>query len=131
MIVATILVWLWTQHEDSFQQAFAKNGRIDVDPCCKWLIQAAIDASLRALTKEIADAVARGGPMGVLAGQVKASVAEDERVTPASARLDVLVASTVSKSLLTELEIDDSVVRMFSDQLHVGATNSETLACRV
>jgi hypothetical protein len=111
-MVATILVWLWTQHEDSFQRAFGKNGRIDVDPNCKWLIQASIDASTQALTNEIADAEARGGAMAsAFAGQAKASVTDDQLVTPASASLNVLVASTVSRSLMTELELDDTMVR--------------------
>ena len=52
-IAAVILVWLWNYHEEDFQNAFAKSGRIDVDPTCKWLVHAAVDIAARALTEHI------------------------------------------------------------------------------
>lgn len=130
VIAATILVYLWSQHEVSFQRAFAASGRIDVDPCCKWLIQAAIDASTRALTIEIADAAARGGPMALaLAGHSKASAGENEAITPASARLDVLIASTISKSLMTEIEIDETMVSIIIQMIGARLLASDPAAC--
>ena len=42
-------------HQSSFEKAFTKSGRIDVDPECKWLINAAIDAAMKALRPDHAD----------------------------------------------------------------------------
>ena len=41
--------------------AFSKNGRIDVDRACKWLISAAVDKAVESLSNEIADATSRAG----------------------------------------------------------------------
>ena len=59
--MAVILVWLWTYHEQDFQRAFSKSGRIDVDPACKWLVHAAVDAAVRALTLYISESEMTAG----------------------------------------------------------------------
>ena len=43
VISAIISIWLWANHHSSFEKAFEKNGRIDVDHHCKWLINAAVE----------------------------------------------------------------------------------------
>jgi len=43
VINATVTVWLWSRYQEIFKAAFAKNGRIDVDPECIWLIKAAVE----------------------------------------------------------------------------------------
>ena len=55
---ATITTWLWANHRKSFERAFTKSGRIDVDPECKWLINAAVDLAAKALLAETADKTA-------------------------------------------------------------------------
>lgn len=117
-------MWLWAQNKTSFQRAFAKSGRIDVDPECKWLIHTAVDASVRALMLDIADAVARGGSMASALGggrnrdstpDEKAggqlSAGESDRQSGSSTSVDVHVASIVSQALMAQFCIDDGVVR--------------------
>jgi len=53
VVVNVITTWLWAEHADHFQNAFAKSGRIDVDRQCKWLIYAAADATVYKFTEEI------------------------------------------------------------------------------
>lgn len=123
MVIAVILVWLWAQHKESFQRAFVKSGRIDVDPECKWLIQTAVDAAVRALMLDIADTVARGGSMAMAFGggrkgasnglktESHASTKESDRQGSPSASVEIHVARIVSQGLMGEFCIDDSVVR--------------------
>lgn len=127
VVVAIVLVWLWVQHKDSFQRAFAKSGRIDVDPECKWLIQAAVDAASRALMLELAEAIQNGGPLASAmlsarskggSGSAKPVGGELEKQATASVTVDVRVALIVSEALMTELCIDeevDSVIPIYED----------------
>ena len=138
-MVAVILVWLWAEHKESFQRAFAKSGRIDVDPECKWLIQTAVDAAVRALMVDIADAVARGGSMatalsggrsktGALKLGGQASTKESERQGGPSTYVDIHVARIVSQGLMSEFGMDDSMVRdrtfLFSTTTNVVEAHS-------
>lgn len=43
VINATVTIWLWSRYQETFKAAFAKNGRIDVDPECIWLTKAAVE----------------------------------------------------------------------------------------
>mmetsp|Transcript_16411 Transcript_16411/g.15859 ORF Transcript_16411/g.15859 Transcript_16411/m.15859 type:complete len:522 (-) Transcript_16411:153-1718(-) len=52
VIAAIITTWLWAQYKCTFEKAFIKSGRIDVDPECKWLINEAIDTALKAYHPE-------------------------------------------------------------------------------
>jgi len=49
ILSAIITIWLWSNYKDCFESAFAKNGRIDVDPECKWLVQVAVNLVSEAL----------------------------------------------------------------------------------
>lgn len=127
VVVAIILVWLWVQHKDSFQRAFAKSGRIDVDPECKWLIQAAVDAASRALMLELTEAIQHGGPLASAlssarnkgsSGSAKSTGSESEKQATASVTVDARVALIVSEALMTELCIDeeiDAVLPIYED----------------
>eukprot|EP00594_Rhizosolenia_setigera_P004311 CAMPEP_0178941062 /NCGR_PEP_ID=MMETSP0789-20121207/1177_1 /TAXON_ID=3005 /ORGANISM="Rhizosolenia setigera, Strain CCMP 1694" /LENGTH=1778 /DNA_ID=CAMNT_0020620213 /DNA_START=199 /DNA_END=5535 /DNA_ORIENTATION=+ len=84
IITAAIASWLWAEHGDSFQRAFAKNGRIDVDSECKWLITASVNSSVRALVLDDIDM---------------------KKSSDGSFR----VACTVSKNLMNEINVDDNV----------------------
>jgi hypothetical protein len=137
VVIATILVWLWAQHEQNFQQAFEKSGRIDVDPDCKWLIQAAVDTSVRELTLEIADAVARGeGPFadalaarkGHSSSKNPSVVSESDR-TNASKRVEIHTASAVSKALMTELHVDGEMNSMIPRFQHLVEYLDESRMC--
>ena len=118
VVAAIVLVWLWVQHKDSFQSAFAKSGRIDVDPECKWLIQAAVDAASRALMSELTENVQNGGLLASAlssarnkggSGLVKPSGNELDKQAAASITADARVALIVSEALMTELCIDEEV----------------------
>ena len=101
IIAYTILVWLWSNHEIAFRDAFEKSGRIDVDPDCKWLINAAVDTSIRELTSEIAQERATNkGPFSAPSGTTN-----DASNPGSSFRLDVHTANIVSKALMTELRV--------------------------
>jgi hypothetical protein len=106
VVIAVILIWLWAQHKESFQRAFAKSGRIDVDPECKWLIQTAVDAAARALMLDIADTIARGGSMTTaLSGGPRGGDRHGS-----SSSVEVHVARVISQGLMGEFCIDDVVV---------------------
>ena len=106
IIVAVILVWLWNYHEDDFQRAFAKSGRIDVDPTCKWLVQAAVDASVRALTMYIKEtAAARANKADAPAKNVST-----ERSAEGAGSAEIVAASVVGKALTTQSCMNAEVV---------------------
>lgn len=111
-VASAILVWLWANHESNFQEAFDKSGRMDVDPECKWLVQAAIDTCFRELTKDIADSMARNkGPFAEAAAARKAQKqngSEGEK-SAVSAKLKIHAAKLVTRALMTELRIDPTM----------------------
>jgi len=102
-IVSVILVWLWNYHEDEFQVAFTKSGRIDVDPTCKWLVQAAVDASIRALTAHIC----KKGMVAVIKNDSSAKSA----VPQTDVNVDLVAASVIGKALTTVSQKSSEVVR--------------------
>eukprot|EP00980_Cylindrotheca_fusiformis_P002610 scaffold618_cov130-Cylindrotheca_fusiformis.AAC.14 len=122
VIVALILLWLWRHHEDCFQKTFAKSGRIDVDPECKWLINAAVDRSVLALSQEIGKP---GSPLSVAFTQAKSKgssaqkavhTGDTDRPQGKTTKVDLISASVVSRSLLAGTRVDDKVVRLFQAQ---------------
>jgi hypothetical protein len=116
VIVALILLWLWKHHEDCFQKTFAKSGRIDVDPECKWLINAAVNRSVSALSQEIAKP---GSPLSAALTLAKSKGGSSQKAVPGSdmerpqgrtTKVDLLSASIVSKSLLAGTSVDEKMV---------------------
>lgn len=108
------MIWLWVQHKESFQRAFAKSGRIDVDPECKWLIQAAVDAAIRALAAELS----------LMAQKAQVTVTAEGREKGAQdsvAKAELQVASTVSKALMTEMCIDEDIVSKSGRSLELSS----------
>lgn len=49
VIVATISIWLWIEHRDSFDDTAVESGNDEASPNCLWLINLAIGISLSAL----------------------------------------------------------------------------------
>ena len=94
-IVAAIVVWLWNSHEDAFQRAFVKSGRIDVDPTCKWLVHTAVDESMRAITAYLTDVGAAG---------------EQQRNDPSNFSIGFASAYVVSKALTSQSCLDRTTV---------------------
>ena len=115
VIIASILLWLWKHHEDCFQKAFAKSGRIDVDPECKWLINAAVERAVLSLSQDIAKpgshlSLALTVPKNKGGSSNKAPPGSDsERVQAKNTKLDLLASSIVSKSLMEGMEIDEEM----------------------
>ena len=102
-MIAVILVWLWNYHEDDFQRAFAKSGRIDVDPTCKWLVHAAVDASVRALTLYITES-------GMTGGVPRKSDALPDSPSESTFSVGLASAFVASKALTTETCRDNGTV---------------------
>lgn len=100
-----VLVWLWNNHEEDFQRAFAKSGRIDVDPMCKWLVHASVDASVRALKQYISE-LGTGRIEKTESGTtLVAESASDAAMPP-----DVATVLVVSRALTAESCKDDETV---------------------
>eukprot|EP00934_Nitzschia_sp_Nitz4_P000090 Nitzschia sp. Nitz4//scaffold80_size88189//35047//40827//NITZ4_005086-RA/size88189-processed-gene-0.72-mRNA-1//-1//CDS//3329558627//90//frame0 len=124
IIVACINLTLWRHHDGCFQKAFAKSGRIDVDPDCKWLISAAVDHAVHALSDALDSANFKSG--SPLAAALAASKLKNpsqkgphEKEDKAS-KLDILVGSIASKALLSGFKLDpsmDSILYSFNDLL--------------
>ena len=120
-MVASVLLWLWRSHEDSFQMAFAKNGRIDVDQVCKWLISAAVDKAAGAISKEVGDSTSRAGSqltVALIAVRSKGGTAQKSEAPPdteklslTSTKLDLLTASIVGRELMAGISVDSLAVR--------------------
>lgn len=111
VVVAAISVWLWANHESNFQAAFEKSGRTDVDPDCKWLIQAAVDTAVRALALDIAESVAQGvGPFAESSANRPQNVAKNGPTDDApefSKSLEIHTAAVVNRALATEFSVDE------------------------
>lgn len=99
-----MLIWLWNYHEDDFQSAFAKSGRIDVDPTCKWLVQAAVDTSVRALMLYVKERNRKAG-----------SAAKNP--TESSVNAELVAASVVGKALTSESCLSIEIVSWNQESL--------------
>jgi hypothetical protein len=122
VVLATVLVWLWLNHQGTFQDAFQKSGRLDVDPDCKWIIQAAVDAAVSALVREVSEQTTKGtGPFAEAFG-AKKKAATPKQVSPSSTapetenntaetakQVEVYTAMTVSRALVDSLTISQQL----------------------
>mmetsp|Transcript_18172 Transcript_18172/g.25999 ORF Transcript_18172/g.25999 Transcript_18172/m.25999 type:complete len:547 (+) Transcript_18172:1131-2771(+) len=106
VISASIAIWLWVQHKECFQRAFAKSGRIDVDPECKWLINSAVEVSTSALISELPCGGVNSEVLGKLG--ITGSM-RDAKSTWPSGLNEIRVAYIVSESLMQELCIDEEM----------------------
>jgi len=119
IIAAVILLWLWRNQEGCFQRAFAKSGRIDVDPECKWFVNAAIHKAVTALSNEVIGSTSRANGLttALLAHKTKTSTglkgthgkAEQESLKTTTTKIDLLAASVVSKSLNMTLVLNEEM----------------------
>ena len=93
VVIAAITGWLWAEHEDCFQSAFIKSGRIDVDPECKWLIYTAVDESIMSMHRAL---------------DMKGSSKLEEEFS------DYEIACVICNNLMRDICIDDDMVRLRS-----------------
>ena len=122
IIAAVILLWLWRNQEGCFQRAFAKSGRIDVDPECKWFVNAAVNKAVTALSNEVIGSTSRANGLttALLAHKSKSSSgqkgingkAEQDSLKTTTTKIDLLAASVVSKSLNMTLVLNEDMVSM-------------------
>ncbi len=120
IIAAVILLWLWRNQEGCFQRAFAKSGRIDVDPECKWFVSAAVNKAVTALSNEVIGSTSRANGLttALLAHKSKSSSgqkgvhgkAEQDSLKTTTTKIDLLAASVVSKSLNMTLVLNEDMV---------------------
>jgi hypothetical protein len=126
--VATILLWLWKCHEQCFQRAFVKSGRIDVEPECKWLVSAAVEKAASSLGQALEDKSSRSStPLAISLMAIKSKGSSSQKTNQdkgsesfVTARLDLLVVSIVSKGLLAGLKVNaqaDASLPNFNDML--------------
>jgi hypothetical protein len=110
-VAATILCWLWACHAQDFQRLFSQNNRTAFDPSCAWLIQAGVETAVRELTFRIADSMTRQeGPFASFFKSANSDSSERAPLEPsASLEADISTASIVSRALLAELQLDDSI----------------------
>jgi hypothetical protein len=142
IVASIILVWLWATHEHTFQRAFTKNGRIDVDSDCKWLVQAAVDTAVDELSLEIAESMARGEGAFAEASTLRkdnpttlVTGSSSSQVSVAARKLDMCTACIVSKALTAEMCVNDdmdSVIPIatilvdFLDEARLGALRAKS-----
>ncbi|KAL3923312.1 MAG: hypothetical protein SGILL_001725 [Bacillariaceae sp.] len=120
VIIAVIMLWLWRNNEQSFQQAFAKSGRIDVDRDCKWFVDTAVKKAVSALSDQIArESASRSvGPLtsALIAHKTKSAAGkaapgtDPQSIRAVTTKIDLLVASIVSKSLNMTFTLSSEVV---------------------
>lgn len=126
--VATILIWMWKHHEQCFQRAFSKSGRIDVEPTCKWLIAAAVERAASALAHAFENPNSRSNSplanalMAVKNKWLTLPKGNNEKETDRSATttLDLLIVSTVSRCLSDGFKLNwdiDASLPHFNDLL--------------
>jgi len=96
VITATVATWLWSQYQDTFKAAFVKNGRIDVDPGCTWLIKAAVE-------KATGDNVAKG------LKSIHSAVSSQTPSTKTANHIRIQIAKLVSKGMSTGIRLNNSV----------------------
>jgi hypothetical protein len=119
IIAAVILLWLWRNQEVCFQKAFAKSGRIDVDPECKWFVNAAVNKAVTALSNEVIGSTSRANGLttALLAHKSKSSTGhkgthakvEQDLLKTTTTKIDLLAASVVSKSLNMTLVLNEEM----------------------
>jgi len=119
IIAAVILLWLWRNQEGCFQRAFAKSGRIDVDPECKWFVNAAVNKAVTALSNEVIGSTSRANGLttALLAHKTKSSTGlkgfhekvEQDSLKQTTTKIDLLTASVVSKSLNMTLVLNEEM----------------------
>lgn len=114
--VATILLWLWKFHEESFQRAFSKSGRIDVEPECKWLLSAAVNKAIVAVGLAMEDPSSRTTtPLTIALMALKSKSSsqkgsqDKESGNFLTSSIDLLVVSAVAKGLNNGLVVNPQV----------------------
>lgn len=96
VVSAAVTTWLWSHYQDTFKAAFVKNGRIDVDPGCTWLIKAAVE-------KATDENVAKG------LKSIHSAVSTQIPSTDTSNRIRIQIAKLVSKEMSTGIRLNKSV----------------------
>lgn len=120
-ILSVILVWLWANFEPSFQSAFQRSGRIDVDPDCKWLIHIGVELAVNELLTAASER--SEGPHSQFAVARKTLVvqkqivgqdilSEKHKISAGQVRVEIETAAVVARALMDELCVleDCSVV---------------------
>ncbi|KAG7367399.1 hypothetical protein IV203_030070 [Nitzschia inconspicua] len=122
VIAAVIMIWLWRNNEDFFQRAFAKSGRIDVDPDCKWFVDAAVNKAVSALSEQITQELSSRAPNSLVSAIIlhksknipgKGIQGSDlENLRASGAKVDILASRCVSMALNMSFCLNDDVDRL-------------------
>ena len=107
IIAAIINTWIWANYNNVFEKTFAKRGRIDVDPHCKWIIHAAIEVATRSLVGKILKANKLSNPKGQ-----QSSILQSNHID-----LQVNIAILVNQSLSRGLRCNEEMVSQNSSNV--------------
>ncbi|KAL3916321.1 MAG: hypothetical protein SGILL_005231 [Bacillariaceae sp.] len=129
VIAAVIMLWLWRNNENTFQKAFAKSGRIDVDSDSKWCVDAAVNKAVSALSDQLSEETSSRtvGPLtsAVIAHKNKSSLGKDPDSTKASSsKIDLLAAFLVSRSLNMTFTLNEEMVSTIFGYPHEKTVDS-------
>lgn len=102
IITSVVSIWLWSNHENNFQQAFTKSGRVDVDRECKMLVHHSLIIATKALSREIEESIATR--TGVFAEAATARNFTDTERAFVMKSVELNTALTVSKALSEEMQ---------------------------
>ena len=117
IIAAVISTWVWA----NFEREFSKSDRIDVDPECKWIINAAIEVATRnlnALTSKINKIVNQTGQ--------ESSVLSSEH----HLAVQISIVTFISQGLSRGLSCNEEMVSgeyLFYKRYDKGPQNTHTI----
>ena len=107
IITAVINTWIWANYNKLFEKTFAKRGRIDVDPDCKWVIYAAIEVATRSLVGK----TLKVNKLSNQKGQ------QSNTIQPNYVDLQVNIAILVSQALARGLRCNEEMVSQHNSNL--------------
>lgn len=116
-LTAVVLIWLWNNHEQDFQRAFATSDRVDFDATCKWLVHSALDTSVQALKQYME------GLTGMAGGSSNSRL---EGLSEASMPSDIATVLVASRALTAESCIDEQTVSVAVAPFDADFQYSET-----
>jgi hypothetical protein len=97
IIVSIVTIWLWSHHEITFKKAFAKSGRLDVDPDCLWLIKAALEKATNVTVAKGLEPIMR---------QIHTQTSSTSDMNLISVKIAKLVSSTMNTGICLDKHVN-------------------------
>jgi len=109
MLKYVVSVWLWVNYKNSFERAFAKDGRIDIDPECIWLVNVTIDLAVASLLAEATENIRVGRSFRQDSKENK-KLMEGKKLSLQPGVVAIRIATLVSRKLMLHLCLDSDMV---------------------